>query len=277
MLGAGGADVDTGGVDAAVAQQVGQLGQVLVQPVERAGEQVAEVVGKHLFVGDAGGAAQGLHLAPDVAAVQGCAAAGDEHRAEGDAVLLHIAQKLLLQAGGDEHAAGFALAPYHGYAAAGSLGGDGGQLADADAGGADGLQHQRQAGAARLPGGTDQIGVLLGGDLAFLGAVRLVLDPQAVNAAVLAGDHAEKTVQRGQDGVDAAGGVVAHKVGLVVQHGVALQRRVAQPQGEALDVAEVFVQGGGGFFLVFQQGAKLRQLVGCDGHGGPPICIIGVL
>lgn len=116
-----------------------------------------------------------------------------------------------------------------------------------------------------------------GGDLAFLGAVRLVLDPQAVNAAVLAGDHAEKTVQRGQDGVDAAGGVVAHKVGLVVQHGVALQRRVAQPQGEALDVAEVFVQGGGGFLLVFQQGAKLRQLVGCDGHGGPPIYIMGVL
>ena len=81
MLGAGGADVDTGGVDAAVAQQVGQLGQVLVQPVERAGEQVAEVVGKHFFVGDAGGAAQGLHLAPDVAAVQGCAAAGDEYQA----------------------------------------------------------------------------------------------------------------------------------------------------------------------------------------------------
>ena len=71
VLGAGGADVDTGGVDAAVAQQIGQLGQVLVQPVERAGEQVAEVVGKHFFVGDAGGAAQGLHLAPDVAAVQG--------------------------------------------------------------------------------------------------------------------------------------------------------------------------------------------------------------
>ena len=111
-----------------MAQQVGQLGQVLVQPVERAGEQVAEVVGKHFFVGDAGGAAQGLHLAPDVAAVQGRAAAGDEHRAEGDAVLLHIAQKLLLQAGGDEHAAGFALAPHHGYAGAAGLPQGGGQV-----------------------------------------------------------------------------------------------------------------------------------------------------
>ena len=192
-------------------------------------------------------------------------------------MLFGVFQQLAAQLARDENGTDLALERYLCSAPLGGLHGDIPHLGHPDAGGADGLQHQRQAGAARLPGGTDQIGVLLGGDLAFLGAVRLVLNPQAVNAAVLAGDHAEKTVQRGQDGVDAAGGVGAHKVGLVVQHGVALQRRVAQPQGEALDVAEVFVQGGGGFLLVFQQGAKLRQLVGCDGHGGPPIYIMGVL
>ena len=54
VFGAGGAYVDAGSVDAAVTQQIGQLGQVLVQAVERPGKQVAEVVGEYLLVGDPG-------------------------------------------------------------------------------------------------------------------------------------------------------------------------------------------------------------------------------
>ena len=60
------------------------------------------------------------------------------------------------------------LAQDDGHTPAGGLGGDGGQLADADTGGADRLQHQRQTGAACLPGGADKGGVLLRGDLPLL-------------------------------------------------------------------------------------------------------------
>ena len=268
MLGTGGADVDARGVDAAVSQQIRQLRQIAVQPVERPGEQVAEVVGKHLLVGYPGGTAEGFHLPPDVAAVKGRAAARDEHGAVGDAVLLHVAEQLLLEPGGNEHPAGFALAADDSHAAAGCLGGDGGQLADAYARGADGLEHQRQPRAPRLAGGADEVGVLLGGDLPLLRAVRLVLDPQAVHATFLVTHHAQKTAQRRQNGVDAAGGVVCHKLRLVVQHGVAVQRAVTQPEGEAADVAKVFFQRGGGFLLVSQGGAELGKLCIGDGHGG---------
>lgn len=73
-------------------------------------------------------------------------------------------------------AAGFALAADNGDAAPRGLGGDGRKLADADAGGTYRLQHQRQPCVAGLAGGADEVAVLLGGDLALLGAVGLVLD-----------------------------------------------------------------------------------------------------
>ena len=273
VLGAGGADVDARGVDAAVSQQVGQLRQILVQPVERPGEQVAEVMGKHLLVGDTGGAAQRLHLPPDVAAIQRCAGAGDKHGAAGDAALLDVAQQLILQAGGQDHPAGLALAADDGHATAGGLGGDGGQLADADTGGADRLQHQRQTGAACLPGGADKGGVLLRGDLPLLRRVGLVLDAQTAHTAVLPVEQAQKAVQRGQDGVDTVGGVVLCQVGLVVQHSVVGQGRVTQPLGEAADVAPVALQCGGGFFLVPQRGEEVVELCGGNGHGGASLYI----
>lgn len=48
VFGSGGHDIDAGGVDAAVAQNVGRLGDVLFNAVEGAGEQFAEIVGEYL-------------------------------------------------------------------------------------------------------------------------------------------------------------------------------------------------------------------------------------
>ena len=48
VLGAGGHDVNACGVDAAVAQNVRQLGNVLFNAVKRPGEQLAQIVGKDL-------------------------------------------------------------------------------------------------------------------------------------------------------------------------------------------------------------------------------------
>ena len=47
MLRPGGQEVDPGGLDAAVAQQVRQLHDVPAGPVEDGGEQVPQVVGEH--------------------------------------------------------------------------------------------------------------------------------------------------------------------------------------------------------------------------------------
>ena len=51
LAGVGG--VDAGDVQAAVAQQVGQAGQVSGHVVVHSGEEVAQVVGEDLFSGDA--------------------------------------------------------------------------------------------------------------------------------------------------------------------------------------------------------------------------------
>lgn len=48
MLDASTHNVDPGGVDAAVAQNVRQLGNVLFNAVKRPGEQLAQIVGKDL-------------------------------------------------------------------------------------------------------------------------------------------------------------------------------------------------------------------------------------
>ena len=49
MLGAGGDDVEPGGVDTGMAQDVRQLGDVLLHIVEHPREEVPQVMREHLF------------------------------------------------------------------------------------------------------------------------------------------------------------------------------------------------------------------------------------
>lgn len=49
MFIAGGNDVNTGGIDTAVTENVGELGNVLFNVVKNTSEQVAQIVGKHLL------------------------------------------------------------------------------------------------------------------------------------------------------------------------------------------------------------------------------------
>ena len=48
VLHTSGHDIDPGGVDTAVAQNVGQLGDILLDAVEGSGEQLPQVMGKYL-------------------------------------------------------------------------------------------------------------------------------------------------------------------------------------------------------------------------------------
>ena len=84
MLGAGGDEVDAGGLDAGVAQHVSQLCHIPAHPVETPGKQVAQVVGKDLGRSDPGRPAHPLHLCPDLLPGHGPAASGEEQLAGGD-------------------------------------------------------------------------------------------------------------------------------------------------------------------------------------------------
>ena len=48
VFGAGGHDIDSCGVDAAVPQNVGKLGNVLFDAIESAGKELAQIVGENL-------------------------------------------------------------------------------------------------------------------------------------------------------------------------------------------------------------------------------------
>lgn len=100
VLLSGGHDIDAGGVDAAVAEEVCQLGDILLNGVEGSGKELAEVMRKYLSRLHPGGLAQAFHLRPDVAAVQRTAASGAEDQAADDANSLCVAQQQLFSLDG---------------------------------------------------------------------------------------------------------------------------------------------------------------------------------
>lgn len=69
MLDASTHNVDPGGVDAAVAQNVRQLGNVLFNAVKRPGEQLAQIVGKDLAGLHPRRFTELFHIRPDITPV----------------------------------------------------------------------------------------------------------------------------------------------------------------------------------------------------------------
>ena len=82
--------VNAGGVDAGVAQNIRQPGQVLFQRVIGPRKQVAQIVGEHLARLHYGALAQPLHIPPDVGAVHRLSRPRHEHRPGGDFLLLGL-------------------------------------------------------------------------------------------------------------------------------------------------------------------------------------------
>ena len=70
VFGAGGHNIDPGGINAAVSQDIRQLRNVLLDPVKSPGKELAEVMGKYLGWIDTRCLTQPLHLCPDIASVQ---------------------------------------------------------------------------------------------------------------------------------------------------------------------------------------------------------------
>ena len=93
VLRAGGQQVDPSGLDGAVAQNIRQLHYVLTGPVKGPGEQVPQIVGKDLSRRHTGGAAQPLHLRPNLCAGQPFSASGEKDLAGGDFLFPGVLQQ----------------------------------------------------------------------------------------------------------------------------------------------------------------------------------------
>ena len=92
MFGAGGHDIDPGGIDAAVAQDICQLCNILLNAIEGPGKKFAQVVGKDLGGIDLCRMAQPFHLRPNVASIQGGAVPGNEDSTALDTAFLRVIQ-----------------------------------------------------------------------------------------------------------------------------------------------------------------------------------------
>lgn len=79
VLFAGRYDINSSGVDAAVAEDIGELGNILLDAVKRAGKQVTKVMRKDLARVDVRVPAKLFHFAPDVRAADGLARFGNEN------------------------------------------------------------------------------------------------------------------------------------------------------------------------------------------------------
>ena len=148
--------VDAGRLDAGMAEQVGQAHDVLLLPVEREGEEMAQVVREHLLRGDARGRAQPLHHTPDVGAVERIAVLRDEHGPGGNAPFPAVAAQLPPQRGGDRHGAQLALVLHAHPPGAQAFRRDEAVLAHAQAHAAQRLHEQAEPHIAPAGGGFQQ-------------------------------------------------------------------------------------------------------------------------
>ena len=118
MLSAGFHDINAGGVDTAVAEQVRQFGNVMLKTVKGARKQVPEVVWINLAGRNTSFLAQSFHVAPDIAPVKGFSGSADKHRAGLNAGFSNISNKQFLKRCRDKNDPCFIFAVYHCFAAA---------------------------------------------------------------------------------------------------------------------------------------------------------------
>ena len=88
-----GHQVDAGGFNAGMAQDVRQLCNVLVDPVINRGKQMPEIMGKYLGGLHIGFLAEPLHLRPDLASPHGLSAFGEENLTRGNFLLFRVFQQ----------------------------------------------------------------------------------------------------------------------------------------------------------------------------------------
>ena len=270
----GGHDVDARGVDAAVTQDIRQLGDVLFQIVERPGEELAQIVREDFVRINFCPRAELFHRSPDVAAVQRPSRAGAEDDAAADSRVPRVAQQERFEPAGEQNFPVFVLAGHADLAPAHGLHREIPQLRDADAGGADGL-HQKPQPPVSLRG-PQKAQVFRAAQLPLRSLVDLPLHAAQPHAAVRQAAEGEKAVHRRQHGIHGPQGVAAREqMPLVGDRPLSRDALPAEPAQKALHIADVLCNRDAAFFFfgqVFGKGIDLP----CDGesfvHIISPLC-----
>ena len=109
---AGGNDINSCGVDTAVTENIGKLGNILFNPVKHPCEQMTKVMWEHFLRIYACLLTKPFHLPPDVGATYRFACAGDKNRTCLDFLLRCIAEQFLLQLFHDKYRPGFPFKRY---------------------------------------------------------------------------------------------------------------------------------------------------------------------
>ena len=142
MLCTGGHNIDSRGIDAAVAQNIRQLGNVHFDTVECPGKQLAQIIGKNFGRRYSGLSAKLLHLPSDAASIQRPSILSAENNATGNLISFCIIYKQLSQLTRNQNGPGFAFAVY-GYGSH-HFQSEVPQFRNTDSSAADGLQNQIQ-------------------------------------------------------------------------------------------------------------------------------------
>ena len=103
MLCAGRHNVYSSGVYTAVTENIGKLGNILVNAVKNTREQMTEIVREYLCLTHPRLAAKSLHFAPDIASVKRLSAPRNEDRPRFYPPPLRIAQKPFSKLANDEY------------------------------------------------------------------------------------------------------------------------------------------------------------------------------
>ena len=208
VFGTAGAGVDAGGVDAAVAENGGQMLNVLLDLVKAPREQMPKIVREHLLRSYPRRPAQSLHHRPDVGAVQRAAGTRYKHAALADAFLLAVPAQLCAKRARQKHHPAFPLVVYLHLTSVQRMYRKVFYLADPNAGGADGLHQQRKTLVALLLRGGDQPQIFLAAQLLLRIAVGPPLHPDGTHPEVVPLHKGKKAVDRRQFTVYARSGPV---------------------------------------------------------------------
>lgn len=249
MFGAGGHDIDAGGVDAAVAEEVGQLGDVLFDGVEGFGEEFSQIVGEYLWRMHSRRFAQPFHLRPDGFPVQRFSVPCEKNHAGTDFLFFGVAQEVFSQFDREEDGSCFGFAAYGDFSSDDGLDGEKAQFRYADAGGAKGLHHQAK-GFLFLCGFEEAL-IFGFAQLLFCGAVGAFLGFQGFNSTVGFADIHKEAVDGGQHGIDRGHGIAfGQQVIFVFHHGGLCDGIFPDMAGKSADVSKVLFYGGGRFFFL---------------------------
>ena len=258
----GGCEINAGGLDGGMTEHVGEADDVPVFLVKLNGEEMAQVVGKDFCFGDVRDSAEAFHLGPDLISCAGFSTHGAENGAVGDLIFASVAAKLALECAGEKDGADFSFEGDVGAAVGESFCGDVAELADADAGGADGFDDEGELVLTGAVGSADESVIVVKAEGAVAVAKEGALDAQIFDAAVCDLCETKIAVEGGEHGVDGTWGVAFFlEMSAPGEDVYFAERALIQPEGKAAQATQIFFCGGSAALFLNEPVGVIRKLV----------------